>query len=137
MQRIGLFTTALAAIAVIVTSACGSTTAASSNAPSTAATQAADGSQQVTLVVGSGMDFSPSSISVHAGEPVELTLQNTGDQPHDFTLGSGAEQPVKITTEGGQTASSTFTIDQPGTYSFDCSMPGHALLGMRGTITAQ
>jgi uncharacterized cupredoxin-like copper-binding protein len=83
------------------------------------------------------MDFNPSTFTVHAGQPVQLTLQNTSQTPHDFSLGQGASQPIKITAQGGQTASGTFTIDKPGTYSFDCSMPGHAMAGMRGTITAQ
>lgn len=38
---------------------------------------------------------------------------------------------------GGQSASGTFTIDRPGTYTFICSQPGHEAGGMKGTITAQ
>jgi len=57
--------------------------------------------------------------------------------PHDFSLTDGVAQPVKITATGGQSASGTFTIEKPGTYSFDCSMPGHAAAGMRGTIAAE
>jgi uncharacterized cupredoxin-like copper-binding protein len=83
------------------------------------------------------MSFEPSSFTVRAGQPVQLTLQNEGQMPHDFTLADGINQPVKMTATGGQTASGTFTIDKPGTYSFECSMPGHASAGMRGTITAQ
>ena len=83
------------------------------------------------------MRFQPSTLSVHAGEPVQLTLQNTGQLPHDFTLTEGVTEPVKITAMGGTAASATFTIDTPGMYSFDCSMPGHTAAGMRGTITVQ
>lgn len=132
MQRIGLFATSLFALAVLFTAACSGS--ASATAPSTAPNPDA---QQVTLIVGSGMEFNPSTFTVQAGQPVQLTLQNTAQTPHDFSLGSGATQPVKIIAQGGQTASATFTIDKPGTYSFDCSMPGHAMAGMRGTITAQ
>jgi uncharacterized cupredoxin-like copper-binding protein len=106
---------------------------ANSSTPAAAAT----GAQPVKLTVGNGMSFDPSNFTVQAGEPVQLTLQNTGPMPHDFTLADGVKQPVKITVMGGQTASGTFTIDTPGTYSFECSMPGHAAAGMRGTITAQ
>lgn len=135
MQRIGLLATALLGVAVLLTAACTGSGAGTANA-SVPAAVAADGTQQVTLNVASGMSFDPSTITVHAGQPIELTLQNTGDQQHDFSLGSGASEPVKITVQGGQTASGTFTIDKPGTYSFDCSVPGHAMLGMRGTINA-
>jgi uncharacterized cupredoxin-like copper-binding protein len=30
-----------------------------------------------------------------------------------------------------------FAIERPGTYTFVCDQPGHALAGMRGTIIAQ
>ena len=46
----------------------------------------AAGAQQVTVTVGSGMQFAPSSLVVRAGQPVELTLRNGGGIPHDFTL---------------------------------------------------
>jgi len=100
-------------------------------------TVAADGTQQVTLRVGNSMDFSPRSVAVSAGTPVQVTLQNTGNMPHDFTLTSGVETPVKITTNGGQTGQDTFTIQQPGTYTFICSVSGHESAGMRGTLRVQ
>jgi nitrite reductase (NO-forming) len=87
--------------------------------------------------VGNSMSFEPSSINVRAGQQIELTLRNAGQMPHDFTLTDGVAQPVKITATGGQTGSASFSLDQPGTYSFECSMPGHAAAGMRGTIAAQ
>jgi uncharacterized cupredoxin-like copper-binding protein len=83
------------------------------------------------------MSFDPSTITVRAGEPVVLTLHNTGQMPHDLTLTDGVTQPVKISAAGGQTASATFTLDHSGTYAFVCSMPGHAPAGMRGTMIAQ
>jgi plastocyanin len=66
-----------------------------------------------------------------------LTLRNNGQMPHDLTLSDGVAQPVKTTANGGQTASGSFTIDKPGNYKFECSMPGHAAAGMRGTITVR
>ena len=101
------------------------------------AAQVSNDAQKVTIAVGKGMSFEPAALTVHAGQPVELTLRNDGQFPHDFTLTEGVGQPVKITANGGQTASGTFTLDKPGSYNFECSMPAHALAGMRGTITAQ
>jgi len=83
------------------------------------------------------MQFAPASMTVRAGQPVELALRNGGSIPHDFTLAEGASRPVKIEAQGGQTARGAFTIDTPGTYAFVCTVPGHAAAGMRGTITAQ
>jgi nitrite reductase (NO-forming) len=137
MRRFGFLVVACAAVAIVFTAAaCGSATPAPDSTPASS-TPMPDGTQAVTLSVGSDMTFEPSRFSVRAGQPVQLTLQNTGDNAHDFTLGEGVSQPVKITATGGQSATATFTIDTPGNYSFDCSMPGHALLGMRGTITVQ
>ena len=49
----------------------------------------------------------------------------------------GTDYSAFITANGGQTATGSFTIDTPGKYTFECSMPGHASAGMRGTITVQ
>jgi uncharacterized cupredoxin-like copper-binding protein len=116
------------ALVVLLTACASGSTESSAAAPDT---------QQVTVTVGNAMSFDPSTIAVAAGQPVHLTLRNTGTMPHDFSLSEGVSQPVKITASGGQSASGTFTIDAPGTYAFDCSMPGHAEAGMRGTIAAQ
>ena len=101
------------------------------------ASAGADGVQHLTLEVGNGMNFEPSSVIVKAGQPVELTLHNGGETAHDFSMSAGVAQPVKLSAAGGQTASVTFSVSSPGTYSFDCSMPGHATAGMRGTLIAQ
>jgi len=105
--------------------------------PAVRASTAADGSQGITLRVGDGLRFEPAAIVVEAGQPVHLTLQNTGGGEHDFVLSEGVSPPVRIAASAGQTATGTFTIDQPGTYGFVCSVPGHAMAGMRGTLTVQ
>ena len=83
------------------------------------------------------LKFDPSSVAVKAGQPVQLTLSNTGQMQHEWSLEQGAAQPVKIVANAGQSATGTFSIDRPDTYTFICSAPGHAAAGMRGTITAQ
>jgi len=137
MQR-PVFTLIGLLAAMLVVSACtgGGATTGTTSMPVPAAS-GSDAVQQVTVTVGNGMSFDPASITVHAGQPVQLTLRNTGLMPHDLSLSDGVAQPVKIAASGGQAASGTFTVDNPGTYAFDCSMPGHASAGMRGTITAQ
>jgi nitrite reductase (NO-forming) len=124
---------------VALTAACGAaaTTGGPGAGVAVPAPAAAPGAQRVTVTVGNSMQFAPASIVVRVGQPVELTLRNGGGIPHDFTLAEGAAQPVTIAAQGGQTARGTFTIDAPGTYTFVCSVPGHAAAGMRGTITAQ
>jgi uncharacterized cupredoxin-like copper-binding protein len=127
-----VFTGALSVV-MLVSVACASTT------PSevTLASVAPDGTQQLTISVDDGMTFQPAAVSVRAGQPLQLTLRNAGQSAHDLTLNEGVPQSVKLTVNGGETTSGTFTIDRLGTYKFECSSPGHALVGMRGTITAQ
>jgi uncharacterized cupredoxin-like copper-binding protein len=136
----GFLVTGALLLALLATTAC-SGAAASGSSPDAGVTApasaASNGAQQVTITVGNSMSFDPAEISVRAGQPIELTLRNDGQMPHDLTLNDGVAQPVKITATGGQAASATFTLDTPGTYTFECSMPGHAILGMRGAITAQ
>ena len=103
----------------------------------TAASVAPDQTQRVTISVSNGMRFEPAAIRVRAGQPVELTLRNPDQSAHDLTLNEGAAQPVKLAVNGAETSSRTVTFDKPGTYTVECSMPGHALAGMRGTITVR
>ncbi|MGI8924311.1 MAG: cupredoxin domain-containing protein [Fimbriimonadales bacterium] len=86
------------------------------------------GAQEATVTVNNG--FSPSTISVKAGEPVRLTFD---------TIKAGCATEVvferpemrKALTEGQKTVV-TFTPDKPGTYAFACPM------GMyKGTVVAK
>ena len=134
---VGLLAVGLLAGILAISGCSGGAAPAVDPATAVAATTAADGTQVSTVTVGDKMSFDPAAISVHAGQPVTLTLHNTGGMPHDFSLSEGVSQPVKITANGGQDTSDTFTLNKPGKYAFDCSMPGHAMGGMRGVIIAQ
>jgi uncharacterized cupredoxin-like copper-binding protein len=101
-----------------------------------AAAASSDAVQELTITTQDAMRFEPSGLTVVAGRPVRLTVRNGGSSEHDFTLTQGVDQPVKVTVKRGQTGSATFTLTRPGSYQFICSVPGHALAGMRGTITA-
>jgi uncharacterized cupredoxin-like copper-binding protein len=140
LERFGFLVTGTLLVGLLATTACSGATASGSASTASVATltsEAQDGAQQVTLTVGNSMSFEPATIRVNAGQPVELILRNDGQMPHDFTLSNGVAQPVKVTANAGQTASATFALHQPGAYTFECSMPGHALAGMHGTITVQ
>ena len=86
------------------------------------------------------MAFEPSTLTARAGQPIQLALDNSsGKLQHDFDIDAtdGVAQPVKVTAQPGQTATVTFTISKPGTYTFYCSQPGHESAGMKGTLTVQ
>ena len=135
MQRFipGFVWTSALSLVILAGVACASTP------PSevTPASVAADGTQHITITVGDDMKFDPAAISARAGQPLDLTLRNAGQSAHDLTLGEGVTPSVKLTVNGAETSGRTVTFDKPGMYKFECSMPGHALTGMRGTITVQ
>jgi uncharacterized cupredoxin-like copper-binding protein len=120
----------LTGVLVLGLTACSGTTATDNPTP-----PVPNAAQWITVTVGNGMSFDPPTLTVQAGQPVALTLRNTGQLLHDFLLTNGTDKPVRITANAGQDATGVFTIVQPGTYTFECSIPGHAAAGMRGSIT--
>jgi uncharacterized cupredoxin-like copper-binding protein len=99
--------------------------------------------------------YNPSSITVPAGEPVTLTLKNTGNIEHDFVVdkidakteviqdsGSdahhahGEEQnyDLHVSANAGDTSVIQLTISEPGTYKVFCSVEGHEEAGMIGEL---
>jgi uncharacterized cupredoxin-like copper-binding protein len=77
--------------------------------------------------------FEPTELEVHAGEAVNLSFKNTGRVFHDLTI---TELELDLNAQPGDTATGGLLIDTPGTYQYQCTVPGHAEAGMRGTITA-
>ncbi len=80
----------------------------------------------------SNMQFSNPDLQAAAG-PVTLRLSNSDLFWHTFTvdaLGVSVQAPV-----GGE-REITFTA-APGVYAYYCAIPGHALIGMRGTLTVK
>lgn len=119
-------------------------------------------SQPSTEITLDAMDFSysPASVTVPVGEPVVLTLKNSGSVEHDFVIekidvksvlkkdsGSDAHHmhgeemnfDLHISAQPGDTSVLEFTISESGTYTFFCSVAGHKEAGMLGqlVVTAQ
>jgi nitrite reductase (NO-forming) len=114
-----------------VLAACSSATASKPSDGASAATQ------QLSVKGMDTMKFDPPTLSAKAGQPIQVTLDNTGALVHDFSITEGVAQPVKSIAQPGQKAVATFTIDKPGTYTYFCSQPGHEQAGMKGTLTIQ
>lgn len=75
--------------------------------------------------------FAPEEIEVAAGEDVAIVL-TAADITHDFTI---EELDVHVGADGGRTARGGLRADEPGTYTYLCTVPGHAAAGMEGTLT--
>lgn len=95
-------------------------------------------------------DFTPAALSFHQDHPYRLHLANKGGDVHDFaskpffqaiaaaklvTSGATTEMPrlESIGLKAGEAKDLYFVAVTPGTYSFDCREPLHAMFGMTGT----
>jgi len=100
--------------------------------------------------------FEPDSIVLQRGERVELQLANQGSMEHDFTVDdmpvddvevsgsseSGAhsehEGPaLHVAVGAGSTGTIDFRASDSGRYEFYCTVEGHRVAGMAGTITVE
>jgi len=120
-------------------------------------TACAGASQQaVTEITVEATDFTydPVSITVPAGQPVTLTLKNTGKVEHDFVIdkikvanveasdsGPAAhhqmnqpEYDLHFFAKARETAVLQFTAMEPGEYEIFCSIEGHKEAGMIGEL---
>jgi plastocyanin len=105
-----------------------------------------DDPTEVTIV-GKKMEFSPSEFSANAGDEITITFKNEGRLPHNIGVmkkGSSVEDfdkedliVLSETIQGGNSIDVSFTIDNPGEYTFVCNIPGHARAGMTGTLVIE
>jgi hypothetical protein len=74
--------------------------------------------------------FALSRRSVPAGSTVRFAVRNHGNVPHDFVI---AGRRTRVLSRG---TSQTLTVRFPrrGRFTFLCSVPGHAKLGMKGVL---
>jgi uncharacterized cupredoxin-like copper-binding protein len=118
---------------------------------------ASQSSQPATELTVEMIDFAyaPSSIALPAGQPVTLTLKNTGKIEHDFVVetidattkviqdnGSDAHRAhsaeqnydLHISARPGETSIVQLTIAKSGTYQIICSVEGHKEAGIIGEL---
>jgi plastocyanin len=76
--------------------------------------------------------FVPETLQARGGE-VTVALRNRDLFWHTFTIDALG---VDIRSPVGRLRTATFEA-RPGRYSYYCAIPGHATLGMRGTLTVR
>jgi uncharacterized cupredoxin-like copper-binding protein len=86
----------------------------------------------VTVTAGSPSEFrfKLSKTKVPHGS-VTFTVKNAGAVPHDFKI---AGKKTKLLNPQ-QSAKLTVTFAKAGKYPYLCTVPSHAVLGMKGTLT--
>jgi uncharacterized cupredoxin-like copper-binding protein len=90
----------------------------------------------VTIVL-EELRFVPRRLDAQVGVPLTVRITNPGLKRHDLNFTSlhmPGLQGVQSILEPGETRTITLTMDQPGTHTFTCTLPGHAAAGMTGAL---
>lgn len=117
-----------------------STTTSSAAAPpatstSTTASTGVSGALAIAANPSGLLKYTKSTLSAKAGK-VTIAFNNSSPLMHNFTLQQGTNGKILGATPIFQGGTKTLTVDlTPGTYTFFCSVPGHRMAGMVGTLT--
>jgi plastocyanin len=105
-----------------------STSASSSTAPSGALSLAANPEGQLA--------YNKKTLTANAGK-VTIDFANMSPLDHNMTIESSSHK-ILGATPTFQGATKSLTLDlKAGTYKFFCSVPGHRMAGMEGTLTVK
>jgi uncharacterized cupredoxin-like copper-binding protein len=77
--------------------------------------------------------FKLSARSIAKPGTVTFVFRNVGTLPHDLKIG-GKKTPL---TQAGKTARLVVAFTKKGTYPYLCTVPGHAVAGMKGVFTVR
>lgn len=118
--------------AALVLTACGGGDVETGKVPGKAGGTPTSGARTVGIEA-SNFHFAPGRIELDKGEEIALALTSE-DGPHDFAVdGLGLVADVS----GGDTTTQRLRIDEPGAYTFYCTIPGHRDGGMEGSLVVK
>lgn len=92
--------------------------------------------------------FSQGRLTVPAGTPVTIVIENQDPIEHEWIVGDAATHarhrtgtepyhdgvPTEVSLRPFESKTTAVVFDQPGDYSFVCHLPGHEAYGMKGTV---
>jgi uncharacterized cupredoxin-like copper-binding protein len=82
--------------------------------------------------------FDRSSLTAPKAGRVTIAFTNLSPLDHNLTVEDPATKKVLGATETFQGTTKLLKLDlKPGTYKFFCSVPGHRMAGMEGTLTVK
>ena len=84
---------------------------------------------ETTAIAATDFAFAPVTVEGAAGEELTITVSNTGDSPHTFTL---EDQDIDEELQPGDETEVTVTMPDSGSVEFICRF--HAGGGMTGTL---
>ena len=91
-----------------------------------------DGARRIEVTARS-FEFDPDEITVVAGEDVAIVLTSE-DLLHDFTID---ELDAHVAADADETNEGGLRADEPGRYTFYCTVAGHRDAGMEGTLIVE
>ena len=116
------------------------TTAAAPKTPTTSSSTSSTSSASQTLALEANpegqLKYNKTALTAKAGK-VSIDFTNKSPLGHNMTIESSSGETVGATPtfQGG---SKTLSVElKPGTYKFFCSVPGHRMAGMEGTLTVK
>lgn len=95
-------------------------------------TPVAEGARRIEVTARS-FEFDPDEITVTAGEDVAIVLTSE-DILHDFTVD---DLDAHVAAEDGESNEGGLRADDPGRYTYYCTVPGHREAGMEGTLIVE
>ncbi len=114
------------------------TSAATPTSPTTTTTSSAPASGALSLAANpeGQLKYNTSTLTANAGK-VSIDFTNMSPLEHNVTLESSSHAVVGATpTFKGESKTLSVTL-KPGTYKFYCSVPGHRMAGMEGTLVVK
>ncbi len=92
-----------------------------------------EGAPEITIVA-TEFSYTPASVTVKLGEPINIVLVNEGKIEHDLEIAAFA---FHLHAQPGETVVGGLVPDQEGVFKLDCTVPGHAEAGMTGTMVVE
>jgi cytochrome c oxidase subunit 2 len=92
----------------------------------------AEGARRVE-VTATSFAFDPDEITITAGEDIAIVL-TSDDVEHDFTVD---ELDAHVSAEVDETEEGGLRSEEPGEYTYYCTVSGHREAGMEGTLIVE
>jgi plastocyanin len=124
--------------AVSTSATTSATTPTTPTSTTTTTTGAASPSSALSLAANpeGQLKYNTSALTAKAGK-VAIDFTNMSPLEHNVTVESSSHSVVGATpTFKGESKTLTLTL-KPGTYKFYCSVPGHRMAGMEGTLVVK
>jgi glucose/arabinose dehydrogenase len=111
----------------------GTSTPAASSTPAAGSTAAPAGSIPISASPTGALMYSTKTLTAKAGKDT-FVFTNSSPLPHNFTILKGSKVIGATPTFAKGVKTLVVTL-AAGTYTFECTVPGHAAAGMKGVLT--